>query len=103
MDFSRLRVLSASLAACAMGLLAGCATSTDGSGAHDAAVKTHLEFARDFENLGNDSMAQYHLDLAAREQEQNEIEACDFACTLIEVLFDEVLFDSEPVTVYGPN
>jgi hypothetical protein len=82
-----LRVLT--VAAVVLG--AACATipenrsSGDGD---DTAMRTHLEFARDFREAGNEPMSRYHLQKAAIEQEKNEAEECGLFCTIIEELLD---------------
>jgi hypothetical protein len=60
-------------------------SSADG---HDAAMRAHLEFARDFKEAGNEPMSRYHLQKAALEQEQKDVEECGLFCTIIEELLD---------------
>jgi Tfp pilus assembly protein PilF len=82
-----LRILTVS----ALVLGAACATdpenrsSADG---HYAAMRTHLEFARDFKEAGNDAMSQYHFEKAAIEDEQRADAECGLFCTIIEELLD---------------
>jgi hypothetical protein len=92
-----LRVMTVSAAV----LGVACATkpenhsSADG---HDTAMRTHLEFARDFKEAGNEPMSRYHLQKAAIEQEQKDAEECGLFCTLI-----EELLDTKPDTVSPPS
>jgi hypothetical protein len=82
-----LRVLTVS----AVFLGVGCATnpgnhsSADG---HDAAMRTHLEFARDFKAAGNDAMSQYHLEKATVEYAKKADAECGLFCTIVEELLD---------------
>ena len=70
-------------------------SSADG---HDTAMRTHLEFARDFKEAGNEPMSRYHLQKAAIEQEQKDAEECGLFCTII-----EELLDTKPDTVSPPS
>ena len=88
-----LRVLTVSAAV----LSVACATNPENrssADAHDAAMKAHLEFARDFKEAGNEPMSQYHLQKAALEHEKNAAEECGLFCTII-----EELLDTQPDTV----
>jgi hypothetical protein len=60
-------------------------SSADG---HDAAVRAHMEFARDFKEAGNEPMSRYHLQKAAIEQEKKDAKECGLLCTIIEELLD---------------
>jgi hypothetical protein len=85
------RWLLRALTAAVLALGAACATTPEdhsSADAHDAAVKTHLEFARDFKEAGNDAMYRYHFEKAATEQQKKEDEECGLFCTLIDVLLD---------------
>ena len=80
-----LRVLTITVA----GLTAACATSpSDHSVAdgHEAAMKTHQALAQDFEKMGNQDMARYHMDRAAIEDERRADAECGLLCTIIEDL-----------------
>jgi len=85
MDRCLLRVLVVALVA----LGTACATSPQdhsSADAHDAAIRTHLEFARDFKEAGNEAMSRYHFEKAALEQEKKEAEECGLFCTIIDEL-----------------
>jgi hypothetical protein len=51
-------------------------------------MRTHLEFARDFKEAGNDAMSQYHLEKAAIEEEQRADAECGLFCFIIDQLLD---------------
>jgi hypothetical protein len=71
-------------------LVAGCAAnpqdSSSGEG-HASAAKTHREFARDYENAGNDTQAQEHARKAEQEMQQKADEECNLLCAIIDSLF----------------
>jgi hypothetical protein len=81
-----LRVLTVS----AVVLGAACATNPENRSSaadgHAAAARTHLEFARDFKEVGNDAMSQYHLEKARVEQEKQEEAECGLFCAIIDSL-----------------
>jgi hypothetical protein len=81
----RVLTLSAAVLGVACATNPGDHSSADG---HEAAMKTHLEFAHDFERAGNEEMARYHLEKAAIEDEQRADAECGLFCTLIEELLD---------------
>ena len=92
-----LRVLTVS----AVVLGAACATNLENRSSadgHEAAMKTHLEFARDFKNAGNEAMSRYHLEKAAIEHEKMIDAECGLFCILIEELLDT---EPETYTVSG--
>jgi hypothetical protein len=91
------RCLLRALTVCAAVLVTACATNSDNrsrADGHDAAMRTHLEFARDFKEAGNDAMSRYHFEKAASEQQKKEEEQCGFFCTVI-----DALLDAKPQTV----
>ena len=65
-----------------------CASNQSSAEEHETTMKTHLEFARDFEQTGNEGMARYHLDKAAMEDEQRAAAECGLLCTIISDLLD---------------
>ncbi len=71
-------------------LVAGCAAnpqdSSSGEG-HVSAAKTHREFARDYENAGNDTQAQEHARKAEQEMQHKADEECNLLCAIIDSLF----------------
>lgn len=72
-------------------LSAACATNPENRSSadgYDAAVKTHLEFARDFKAAGNEPMSRYHFEKAAIAQEKKAAAECDLFCTMIGELLD---------------
>jgi hypothetical protein len=92
-----LRVLTVS----AVALGAACATNPENRSSadgHDAAMRTHLEFARDFKKAGNDAMSQYHFEKAAIEHEKKADAECGLFCTII-----EELLDTEPDSTSGAS
>ena len=82
-----LRVLTVS----AVVLGTACATNPENhsvADGHEAAMRTHLEFARDFKEAHNDAMSRYHLEKAADEYHQKEEAECDLLCAIIDTLLD---------------
>lgn len=83
------RCLSRALTVAAVALVAACTTNAERNSAaagHEAAMKTHLEFARDFKEAGNDARSQEHLDKAAIENEQMLDAECGLVCAIINSL-----------------
>jgi hypothetical protein len=87
MSINRLALVSMSLS---MGLLCACATSPDVAtgNAHEAAARTHLEFARDFRSAGNEAMEEYHVRQAELARARVADEECGLLCSIIETAFE---------------
>jgi hypothetical protein len=78
------------ITALAAALVAGCAANPQdsSSGVGDvSAAKTHREFARDYENAGNDTLAREHARKAEQEMQRKADEECNLLCAIVDSLF----------------